>query len=83
MRIIVAAVFVLYLFIPLTHAEIYKWTDEKGTVHFTEDPATIPEKYQDKAKIKDTPLNRNILHEWKGFFGGAPISLPPLKQKQE
>ena len=29
-----------------SHAEIYKWVDEKGTVHFTEDPATIREKYQ-------------------------------------
>jgi hypothetical protein len=37
-----------------SHAEIYKWVDEKGTVHFTEDPATIPEKYQDKAKSRQT-----------------------------
>jgi hypothetical protein len=34
------------LLIPLLiHAEIYKWVDEKGTVHFTEDNSTIPEKY--------------------------------------
>ena len=24
-----------------SHAEIFKWVDEKGTIHFTEDPATI------------------------------------------
>ena len=29
----------------LVYAEIYKWVDEKGTVHFTEDNSTIPEKY--------------------------------------
>jgi hypothetical protein len=33
------------------HAEIYKWVDDKGAVHFTEDPATIPEKYRG-AQIK-------------------------------
>ena len=26
--------------------EIHKWVDEKGSVHLTEDPATIPEKYR-------------------------------------
>lgn len=35
-------------------AEIYKWIDEKGAVHFTEDPATIPEKYWEKAKARQT-----------------------------
>jgi hypothetical protein len=34
------------------NAEIYKWVDEKDTVHFTEDPATIPEKYKDKVKSR-------------------------------
>jgi isoleucyl-tRNA synthetase len=37
-----------------SYAEIYKWVDDKGTVHFTEDPATIPEKYQDNAKSRQT-----------------------------
>jgi tetratricopeptide (TPR) repeat protein len=35
-------------------AEIYKWVDEKGTVHFTEDPGTIPEKYTEKTQSKTT-----------------------------
>lgn len=39
----------------LSHAEIYKWVDEKGTVNFTEDPTTIPEKYQGKAQSRDIP----------------------------
>jgi len=36
----------------LSHAEIFKWVDEKGTVHFTEDPATIPEKYREKTESR-------------------------------
>jgi hypothetical protein len=39
--------FGLLLHSQLAHAqEIYKWVDEKGTVHLTEDPSTIPEKYK-------------------------------------
>jgi len=38
----------------LTHAEIYKWVDEKGTVHFTEDPETIPERYRENVKSRTT-----------------------------
>jgi hypothetical protein len=35
------------------HGEVFKYVDEKGTVHFTEDPSTIPEKYRDKVKARD------------------------------
>jgi hypothetical protein len=35
-----------------SRAEIYKWVDDKGTVHFTEDPSTIPEKYLEKVKSR-------------------------------
>ena len=31
-------------------AQVYKWTDDKGVVHFTDDSGTIPEKYQTKAQ---------------------------------
>lgn len=30
--------------------EIYRWTDEKGTVHFTDDASKIPEKYRRDAE---------------------------------
>jgi len=32
--------------------EIYRWTDEKGTTHFTDDASTIPEKYRREAEEK-------------------------------
>ena len=43
----------LMMFKP-SHAEIFKWVDEKGTIHFTEDPATIPEKYMEKTESRTT-----------------------------
>ena len=39
---------VFLLISQLSHAEIYKWVDEEGIVHFADDPATIPEKYREK-----------------------------------
>jgi ribosomal protein L14E/L6E/L27E len=44
---------ILIIFLSSTcWAEIYKWVDEKGTAHFTEDPSTIPEKYRDRVKTR-------------------------------
>jgi chromosome segregation ATPase len=37
----------LFLFaVPLSYAQVYKWVDEKGIVHFTDDITQIPEKYR-------------------------------------
>jgi hypothetical protein len=38
----------------IAHAEVFKWVDEKGGVHFTEDPATIPERYREKVENRTT-----------------------------
>jgi len=35
------------------YAETYSWTDEKGTLHFTEDLGGVPEKIRSKARIVD------------------------------
>jgi hypothetical protein len=37
------------LVVQIANAEVFKWVDDKGTVHFTEDPSTIPEKYREQA----------------------------------
>jgi len=37
------------------YAEVYKWVDEKGTVHFTDDLSKIPEKYRPDAQSQKTP----------------------------
>jgi hypothetical protein len=34
--------------------EIYRWVDERGTVHFTDDLSLVPEKYRDTAR-KERP----------------------------
>ena len=37
------------------YAEMYKWVDEKGIVHFTDDLSKIPEKYRYDAETWKTP----------------------------
>lgn len=53
----------LALNIPPGFGEIFKWVDDKGTVHFTEDPATIPEKYKNQAKSRQTDDDLMSLEE--------------------
>jgi len=36
-------------------AEVFKWVDDKGTVHFTEEESAIPEKYREQAEKKSAP----------------------------
>ncbi len=41
------------LFLPIPYSfsgEIYRWTDEKGTVHLTDDKSKVPERYADQAE---------------------------------
>ena len=52
------AFFLLTILIALAlpaSAEMYKWVDEKGTVHFTDDISSIPEKYREEVEERKTP----------------------------
>jgi tetratricopeptide (TPR) repeat protein len=54
-RMLVILVLALTFLLPsFVGAKIYKWVDEKGTIHFTEDPGTIPEKQTEKTQSKTT-----------------------------
>ena len=50
-------VFVVFLlFTPsFSHGEMYRWVDEKGTLHFTDDLTKIPEQYRSDAELRKTP----------------------------
>ena len=54
--VLVAALTIGLLTIPfLVHAELYKWIDDKGNVHFTDDYSNIPEKYRPVAETQRFP----------------------------
>ncbi len=53
---VVLYVILALLMIPFSvRAEIYKWVDEKGGIHFTDDHSTIPEKYNEKMERRSLP----------------------------
>ncbi len=39
-------------------AAVYKWKDESGMTHFTDDPTKVPETFRDKPFIKDSYPSR-------------------------
>lgn len=51
--ILIVLVFVVA--IPLSSGEMYKWVDERGTVHFADDLSNVPEKYRSDAEMRKTP----------------------------
>jgi clan AA aspartic protease (TIGR02281 family) len=38
-----------------SYGEVYKWVDEKGTIHFADDLSNIPERFRAEAVKRDTP----------------------------
>ena len=44
--VVLLAIMMLTTIVPSSYGEMYKWVDEKGTVHFTDDLSSIPEKYR-------------------------------------
>jgi len=55
MRPIILFVIILAVLVPPSYGEMYKWVDEKGTVHFTDDLSSIPEKYRPDAETRKPP----------------------------
>ena len=53
-------VFILFFVSSAGWAKTYEWVDEKGTVNFTQDYNSVPEKYRDKVKERpDEPGGSN------------------------
>jgi len=50
--ILVASIFVVS---QVKGQEIYRWVDEKGTLHFADDLTLVPERYRDQFQKKEPP----------------------------
>ena len=81
--VLMAALTIGLLMIPfLVYAEIYKWVDEKGTVHFTDDNSTIPEKYGQQVERRSLPEDSKPITEEKkteSKTAGIPLSSPVVQ----
>jgi len=51
----VILIFILIFSAQISFAEVYKWVDEQGTVHFTDDLTLVPEKYRSKSNRMELP----------------------------
>ncbi len=53
--LLIGALILLPVTSPSNAEEVYRWVDEKGTVHFSEDESSIPEKYRERTEKKSLP----------------------------
>jgi len=64
-----SVIFILFLSISPCYGEMYRWVDEKGTLHFADDLSKVPEKYRSDAELRKAPK------EMKG------VSVPETREK--
>jgi hypothetical protein len=72
-RILIIALFILFIS-EISFAEVFKWVDEKGVVHFTDDILQVPERYRPKAE-------KMVLPEGKEETKGEGESIPKKQQE--
>jgi len=51
--------------LPSIGGEVYRWTDEGGTVHFTDDPSKVPKRYLNQMERREVP--EGVLREPEGI----------------
>jgi clan AA aspartic protease (TIGR02281 family) len=55
MKVVILFIVILIVFVSPAYGEMYKWVDEKGTLHFADDLSKVPEKYRPDAEMRKTP----------------------------
>jgi len=78
-RILIIILFFLFIS-EISLAEIFKWVDEKGVVHFTDDILQVPEKYRSKVKKMGLPER---IKETKAEEEATPKGESTSKNKEE
>lgn len=64
------------------HAETYMYTDDQGTLHFVDEPGSIPKKYRKNARTMDDLPALNITEAPKSTYRPRP-SEPERPRKEE
>jgi clan AA aspartic protease (TIGR02281 family) len=72
MKITILCVLISMVFIAPSYGDMYKYVDEKGTVHFVDDISKIPEKYQPDAELRKTPQEISA-PEMKATPSASPV----------
>jgi clan AA aspartic protease (TIGR02281 family) len=79
MKFILLFIMMLAIVVPSSYGEMYKWLDEKGTVHFTDDLSNIPEKYRQEAETRKPPKETSPPQPPEI---STPFSLPDISEPE-
>ena len=86
-KILITALTIGFLTLPfLVDAEVYKWTDDKGDVHFTDNYSNIPEKYRPVVETQRFPqdpkdTSPSSVQKKPTPALGPKVSEPPAQKK--
>ena len=69
-------VLLLQLYATPVQAAYYQWVDEAGVTHFTDDPDSIPSRYQKRAKKLALPDEPAPARAAPGAQAPAPLAAP-------
>jgi predicted aspartyl protease len=65
------------LLLPIQAAgDIYQYEDDKGTVHFVDDPGKIPPKYQKRQRTRDVDMGGSDGHVTRVTISGNRVLVP-------
>jgi clan AA aspartic protease (TIGR02281 family) len=82
MRVIFPLIIIILVFlVPSSYGEMYKWVDEKGTVHFTDDLSNIPEKYREDAETRKPPKETSTQRPLEISKPSPPAAEKPVEPK--
>lgn len=77
-KLLISAFTIGFLMIPfLIHAEVYKWIDDKGTIHFSDDDSNIPSPYWEGLKVE---VRKDIREE--ETLSGPQKIIPGVEEEQ-
>ncbi len=70
--------FIFSLLVTPCYGEMYRWVDEKGTLHFADDLSKVPEKYRADAEMRKAPkeMKEGPVPEVQETSKTAPKSVP-------
>lgn len=76
MKTTVCFIIILMISVSSVYGEMYKWVDEKGTVHFTDDISSIPEAYRERVEERKA-TKETATPEPKAKVSPSPMSKAP------
>jgi len=77
-KVLIAGFLIGFLMTPfLVQAEVYKWIDGNGTIHFTDDYGNVPSSYRERLKVE---IRKGIQEE--EMVSGTQKIIPGVKEEE-